>query len=142
MFGVVLFLSALVSAAGAAERVDGPFPEGKEIAVEKPGSTVTAISEVRRGQRVTLHGKVERIRDEDEFILSDESGKIRIYIGWKNDMPVDVGDRVTVKGRADDDVFPGMRPEVYATSLTLANGDQVNLRTGSVKRAEQQKGKD
>ena len=50
-------------------------------------------------------------------------------------MPVAVGDRVMVKGRADDDAFPGARPEVYATLLVLENGDRINLRTGAVERA-------
>lgn len=100
-------------------------------AVEKAiKEEITPISEVRRGQHVTLRGTVDRIRDEDTFILRDDTGKIRIYIGWKNRMPVGEGASVTVEGRADDDGFPGLRPEVYATALLLANGDRVDLRTG------------
>jgi uncharacterized protein YdeI (BOF family) len=108
--------------AGAAEAGDAV-----EEAID---GEITAVSEVRRGQHVTLRGTVDRIRDEDEFILRDDTGTIRIYIGWKNRMPVDEGTSVTVEGRADDDGFPGLRPEVYATALLLGNGDRVDLRTG------------
>jgi uncharacterized protein YdeI (BOF family) len=93
-------------------------------------TAVTPVSKVRRGQRVILQGSVDRIRDEDEFILRDDTGRIKIYIGWKNDMPVSEGEVVTVEGRADDDAFPGLRPEIYARWIVLANGDRIDLRNG------------
>jgi uncharacterized protein YdeI (BOF family) len=86
------------------------------------------IADVSRGERVELRGEVVRIADEDEFILEDDSGRVRVYIGWQNDLPVDRGDIVIVEGRADDDAFPGMRPEIYARVLELANGERIELR--------------
>jgi uncharacterized protein YdeI (BOF family) len=97
---------------------------------------VTPIREIQRGQRVRLQGKVTRIRDEDEFILSDDTGRVLVYIGWRNDLPVEVGDEVTVIGRADDDVLPLMRPEIYASMLILPGGEQVNLRAGQSYRTQ------
>jgi uncharacterized protein YdeI (BOF family) len=105
------------------------------VAADKtPGdeSVAMPIEDVRRGQRVTLEGEVTRLRDTDEFVLSDQTGKINVYIGWRNDMPVDVGDRVKVIGMADDDVVPGLRPEIYARMVIFENGDRVNLRTGEI----------
>ncbi len=85
------------------------------------------VADVKRGDRVILRGEVARITDEDEFILADESGRIRVYIGWKNDLPVKRGETVIVEGRADDDAIFGTRPEIYARTLELANGERVTL---------------
>lgn len=113
-----------------------------EVMTEGAAEGLTAVSEVRRGQRVMLRGEVQRIRDEDEFILSDGTGRIKVYTGWKNEMHVREGETVTVEGRADDDVLPLMRPEIYASALVLANGDRVNLRSGQVTPASELGGKD
>jgi uncharacterized protein YdeI (BOF family) len=94
------------------------------------GDKLTAIEDVRRGQRVTLRGEVTRINDEDKFTLRDDTGRIRIYIGWQNDMPVDEGETVTVHGVADDDVIPFMCPEIYARWIERADGQRIDLRTG------------
>jgi uncharacterized protein YdeI (BOF family) len=88
---------------------------------------ITPVAEVRRGQAVALRGEVVRIRDSDEFVLSDETGRIEVYIGWRNRMPVQVGDQVTVFGTADDDVFPGRQPDIYADRLILADGRVIAL---------------
>lgn len=88
---------------------------------------VTPVDQVRHGQRAALRGVVERIRDEDEFVLRDETGAIDIYIGWQNEMPVCVDDRVTVHGVADDDTLPGRRPDVYARAIVLPDGTTQRL---------------
>jgi uncharacterized protein YdeI (BOF family) len=100
------------------------------VAAIAPQEAITPIDQVRRGQRVTLQGTVHRVTDEDEFILTDGTGQIDIYIGWRNDMPVGEGDKVTVVGMADDDVVPGFRPEIYARTIILPSGDTLDLRTG------------
>lgn len=94
------------------------------------GPSIVEIRSVRRGQTVALQGEVSRIRDTDEFVLRDSTGTIQIYIGWRNQMPVAVGDRVTVFGTADDDVFPGTRPEIYADRIVLPNGTTIHLVRG------------
>lgn len=94
------------------------------------GLTPIPVDQVRRGQSVVLRGVVDRIRDTDEFRLRDDSGTIQVYIGWRNRMPVATGDRITVFGVADDDVFPGARPEIYADRITLADGRTVVLQRG------------
>ena len=112
--------------------VGGMFIAGSGMAganEERPaGKVFTPISDVERGASVVLKGRVERVADEDEFILRDDTGRIRVYIGWENSMPLNRNDEVTVKGRADDDVRPGGRPEIYARKLVLADGKVVNLR--------------
>ncbi|MDV7393139.1 NirD/YgiW/YdeI family stress tolerance protein, partial [Arthrospira platensis SPKY1] len=99
----------VASASGEEETATAPREGAAPVAVIAPDSAFTAVEDVRRGQRVTLRGEVVALADEDEFILADETGRIRVYIGWRNDMPVDVGEVVTVVGMADDDVVPGMR---------------------------------
>ncbi len=88
---------------------------------------ITKIGDVTRGATVTLQGKVTRILDEDEFRLADETGSIRIYIGWRNRVMVNVGETVTVKGFVDDDLIDTFRPEVYANELVREDGTIVRL---------------
>ena len=85
--------------------------------------TITPIADARRGALVTVQGTVERITDEDEFRLSDATGTIRVYVG-PNWVPAEVGERVIVSGRVDDD--PGPR-EIYARSLTRADGQVISF---------------
>jgi uncharacterized protein YdeI (BOF family) len=122
-----------------AEAQPAPAPRDPAPAPRQPAPnnasdqniTITPTSQVRRGQSVAVRGVVDRIRDTDEFVLRDDSGTIRIYIGWRNRMPVASGDRVTVIGVADDDVFPGFRPEIYASRIVLPSGQTVTLTRGS-----------
>lgn len=83
---------------------------------------VVAIGDLRRGMMAVVEGNVTRITDEDEFILNDGTGDIRIYIG-PNVMPVRQGDAVRVEGVVDDD----LRMEIYADRITLADGQVVTL---------------
>lgn len=107
----------------------GPAPAQPEVA-NRPVQPMGRVADVRRGQNVHLQGTVERIRDTDEFILRDDSGSIRVYIGWRNAMPVGPGEVVTVFGVADDDVFPGLRPEIYADRIVTADGRTLTLLQG------------
>ncbi len=84
---------------------------------------VTSISDLKRGTMATIHGKVDRILDTDEFRLSDDSGDIVVYIGWRNFVPVDVGDVVTIKGFVDD----GLTRELYARTIVHADGSVTEL---------------
>ncbi len=84
---------------------------------------VTQIAEVKRGTMVTVHGTVERITDEDEFRLADESGSIRVYVG-PNWVPADVGESVVVHGFVDNDLGPR---EIYARTLTRADGTVITF---------------
>jgi uncharacterized protein YdeI (BOF family) len=106
-----------------------PAPAQPEV-TNRPVQPMVRVADVRRGQSVHLRGTVERIRDTDEFILRDDSGSIRVYIGWRNAMPVGPGEVVTVFGVADDDVFPGLRPEIYADRIVTADGRTVTLLRG------------
>ncbi|SUZ31459.1 hypothetical protein ROE7235_01205 [Roseibaca ekhonensis] len=84
--------------------------------------TVIPISEAKRGMMVTVAGTVEQITDEDEFILSDPSDSIRVYVG-PNWVPADVGEAVTVHGFIDNDLLR----ELYARTITVANGEIVTF---------------
>lgn len=88
---------------------------------------VTPIAELQRGQSVTVEGVVSRITDEDEFRLRDDTCSVLIYIGWKNRVMVNVGERVTVEGVVDDDLVGAFRPEIYARSITRQDGTVLQL---------------
>ena len=83
------------------------------------GATVATLAP---GQNVTLTGQVERITDEDEFLLRDPTGTVLVYVG-PNRVPAAQGEHITVFGVVDDD-----GPlEVYATAITRADGTMIDL---------------
>ena len=96
------------------------------LAVATPGAAladrVTPIAEAQRGTMVTVAGTIDRILDQDEFRLTDESGSIAVYVG-PNWVPADVGEAVTVRGFVDD----GWIREIYARELIDADGSVVHF---------------
>lgn len=126
--GRVIELQENRRSASSVEASPAPKPAPALDGGEAP--SITPIAAVRRGQTVAVRGAVARIRDTDEFVLRDDSGSIRVYIGWRNRMPVSTGDDVTVFGTADDDVFPGFRPEIYADRIVLPDGRRIALERG------------
>ena len=82
----------------------------------------TTITELQPNTQVTISGTVDRITDEDTFVLRDASGEIEIYLG-PNLVPVAVGSTVTVSGLVDD----GPLPEIYARSLVTAEGETITF---------------
>ena len=110
----VAALTAYTEASAQAE-VTSPAKTGSEA--------ITPIGDLRRGTMATVKGTVEKITDEDEFHLADESGSVRVYVG-PNRVPADVGEVVTVDGFVDDDIGP---LEIYARSLTRADGSVVTF---------------
>jgi uncharacterized protein YdeI (BOF family) len=86
------------------------------------GKTDATVSTLAPGQTVTLAGTVERITDEDEFLLRDATGTVLVYVG-PNLVPAQTGESITVSGFVDDD-----GPlEIYATAITRADGTRVEL---------------
>lgn len=121
----VLSLAALTAIPGtAASDTTAPNAAAPDAAAVATGDEITPVDDVERGTMVTVQGTVERITDEDEFRLADDSGSIRIYVG-PNWVPADVGEAVTVHGFVDDGLI-GPR-ELYARSLTRADGSTVSF---------------
>lgn len=87
---------------------------------------ITPIAEAVRGTVVVLSGTVDRLKDEDELVLADETGRIDIYTGGPY-FGVSPGDRIVVRGWVDDDL---LGREVYAQEIVTATGDVHRLRTG------------
>ncbi len=81
------------------------------------------IADLIRGQSVSLSAVVDRIPDEDEIVLKDETGRILVYLGPAVQLP-QVGETVVVEGVVDDD---GPR-EINATRLIRADGSSQTLR--------------
>lgn len=95
---------------------------GAPAALAQADAQLTEIAALVRGQMVELRGTVARITDEDEFILSDASGQVRVYVG-PNLVPATEGEAITVFGRVDDD-----GPlEIYANRIIRADGTEVAL---------------
>jgi uncharacterized protein YdeI (BOF family) len=104
-----------------------PVADAPPSGAAAPAGDVTNIADVRPGASVRLQGTVTRILDEDEFRIEDETGSIRVYIGWRNRVPVEVGERVRVRGIVDDDLVGAFRPEVYADEIVRADGTVIPL---------------
>ena len=86
-------------------------------------NTITPISDLVRYTDSYIRGEVVRILDEDEFRLRDDSGRIKVYTGWRNTNVVKQGEIVTVKGALD----PGIFKEFYAREIIRENGDVIRL---------------
>ena len=88
---------------------------------------ITSIGDLERGMSATIKGEVTRILDEDEFRIQDESGSIKVYIGWKNRVSFPTGEKLTVNGFVDDDLKSYFRPEFYAFEIVRADGTVIKL---------------
>ncbi len=87
---------------------------------------IIPISDIARGQSVTVAGTVEHFFDIDEVRLRDESGAVRVYLG-SGDLGIETGDRITVSGVMDDDLFSN---ELYAREVVQANGEVFTISDG------------
>jgi uncharacterized protein YdeI (BOF family) len=112
---LVIFLVLMVSAV---------FAGNHKSSGDNTEQVITKISDLRSYSDATIVGEVVRIFDEDEFRIKDDSGKIKVYTGWKNNVRVKNGDKVTVKGYLD----PGLIREFYASEITLADGKTIKLK--------------
>lgn len=83
---------------------------------------IVSVNQLTRGSVQTISGRIVRITDEDEFILTDGTRRIRVDANLNNDrrLAVSRGDTVTVIGRLDDDDF-----EFQARRITKANGTSI-----------------
>lgn len=99
-----------------------------EAAAQEQDETVTALQDVRRGEFVTVKGEVTRMRENDEFIVEDGSGRAEVYVRGGLGRPTfRRGDTVTVRGWVDDDLISIPR-EIYATEIELSDGTIIEIR--------------
>ena len=96
------------------QATSSPVPEAE------PAQATTAIGEVARNTMVTVSGTVQRVTDEDEFVIEDATGSIPVWTG-NQFFTVDVGESVTVSGFVDDDLLK----EIYAQEIIRADGSVV-----------------
>lgn len=90
--------------------------------------TLTALGELRRGEYVVVRGEVTRMRDYDEFVIEDGSGRAEIEVRGGTRRPAfRAGDTVTVRGWVDDDLID-FRREIYAVEIELADGTIIEVR--------------
>jgi len=99
-------------------------PPSNESVAPAPagGSGTTAIGDVARNTMVTVSGTVQRIADEDEFVLADETGSITVWTGSEF-FTVDQDEAVVVTGFIDDDLII----EIYAQEIVRADGSVVTI---------------
>ena len=86
---------------------------------------IIKISELQNYTDSYIKGEVIKILDEDEFRLEDNSGKIKVYTGWKNTNIVKKGEKITLRGKLD----PGIVKEFYATEIIKEDGEIIKLKS-------------
>jgi uncharacterized protein YdeI (BOF family) len=98
-----------------------PVAQERPVATEQADG-LTPIGSVARNQMVTIAGTVDRITDEDEFYLRDNTGSIKVWTG-NSFFTVEPGETVQVSGFVDDGLFI----EVYATEIVRESGDVIQI---------------
>lgn len=125
--GMFLDRPAVVAQDGAT--APAPVPNGAtpEATVHSDEKGLTAIGSLQRNTMVSVQGVVQRITDEDEFQLADDTGSIQVSTG-NQFFTVEQGETVTVSGFVDDDLIL----EIYAQEITRQDGSVVTIgRPGS-----------
>jgi len=92
---------------------------------------IQEIESLRRGQLATVRAEVIRITDDDEMIVRDSTGRLRIYVPGVPNLGrlVSVGELLTITGTMDDDFFDIPR-ELYAESMVRVDGTEIELPRG------------
>lgn len=86
---------------------------------------ITEIDALKNYTTAYIKGEVTKILDEDEFRLTDSSGDIRVYTGWRNTNMVSEGSMVTVQGKLEI----GWLKEFYAEKIIFSDGKVIELKT-------------
>lgn len=87
-------------------------------------SDVTPIGSLVRNTFVSVEGTVQRITDEDEFVVADQTGSIKVWTGATFGA-VTPGEQVVVRGFVDDDLLI----EIYAQEIVKEDGTVLELRS-------------
>lgn len=87
-------------------------------------SDLTPIGSLVRNTFVSVEGTVQRVTDEDEFIVADQTGSITVWTGTTFGA-VTPGERVVVRGFVDDDLLI----EIYAQEIVKEDGTVLELRS-------------
>lgn len=108
------------TAASASElSVAASASESSVAAASIPAGQV-GIADLQRNTEVTVQGSVERVTDEDEFILADATGVVPVWTGTTF-FTVNPGETVVVTGFVDDD----SPLEIYAQQIVRADGSVI-----------------
>jgi uncharacterized protein YdeI (BOF family) len=86
-------------------------------AAASSAEVITPVADLVRSSEATVAGTVHRLTDEDEFVLDDGTGHVRVQVG-PSLVPVRPGHKVTVSGLVDD----GLRIEIHAREIVGADG--------------------
>lgn len=100
------------------------------VQAQEQDESIKALGEIRRGEFVTVEGRVTRMRDYDEFRIEDGTGRADIYVrGGMRRPAFGNGDTVIVRGWVDDDLIDIPR-EIYATQIELEDGTVIEVPSG------------
>lgn len=96
-------------------------------------AAIDNVKTMKTGSGVTVVGTVDKVKNEREFTLRDESGKIDVNIASGNSVVLKPGDKVTVSGVIDKG-FLGADINANTVSVnknvTRAVGDMIEAHTG------------
>jgi uncharacterized protein YdeI (BOF family) len=127
-YGAVFGVGALVAVGGLA--LGGVFEPNALTPVQMTGQVVVTpsaeavinIGDITRNTPVFIRGVVEEVSDEDEFVIQDATGSVRVWTG-ATFFTVSLGEEVSVRGFVDD----GLLLEVYAQEITRSDGTVLTI---------------
>ena len=96
--------------------------EASDASGDQEVGTLTAIGSLQRNTMVSVYGVVQRITDEDEFQIADDTGSVQVWTGDQF-FTVEPGETVTVTGFVDDDLVI----EIYAQEIVRQDGSVVTI---------------
>lgn len=107
-------LALTTASAFAGFNGNGSTPSGYQ-GTTKTMSVKRALS-APDNSMVTLTGKIVQQIDDDEFLFSDGTGRIRVEIKHRvwNGLNVGPNDRVRIKGKLDNEPYERAEVEVYS----------------------------
>ncbi len=87
-------------------------------------TTNTTRTEIPKSGQVSLNGTVERVVDQDTFILRDQATGKTVDVHTNASLTIKAGDRVQVNGTAESEAL-GIGHEIVNASVTTQTGERV-----------------
>ncbi len=95
----------------------------------KTSCTLKPVSQLPDYGCAYTRGSVTKIFDPDEFVLEDHTGKVEVFTNHTH-LPLYAQETLMVKGQTHFSKWKkiiGFRKEIYATEVTLNNGQVIKI---------------
>lgn len=122
--GVAYITTAPMSQSSAVSQLPESSPSSPDPIPGIDDRELTPIEELQVNTMVHVSGEVTRVTDEDEFILADSTGEIKVFTSSRF-FVAEPGERVVVRAFVDD----GLVRELYAQEVFHEDGSVTSIST-------------